>query len=195
MKKIGILGGTFDPPHLGHLLIAEEVRSQLALDEIWFMPSYIPPHKTRDDLSSSVERKTMVELAIKDNGYFSLSTLEIERKGRSYTIDTMKQLKAKYEDVAFYFIIGGDMIEQLHTWVEIEYLLGLVTFVGLKRPQFDHNTPYKNQIIEVDVPQVDISSSLIRQRVSRGESIRYLVPDPVGTFIRERGLYGEGKST
>ncbi|WP_078552748.1 nicotinate-nucleotide adenylyltransferase [Bacillus alkalicellulosilyticus] len=189
MKRIGILGGTFDPPHYGHLLIAEEVRKELTLDEVWFMPSHIPPHKIRNDLSSSEDREKMVTLAIEDNQHFILSTIELERKGRSFTIDTMRQLTKDHPTASFYFIVGGDMVDQLDNWVEIEQLLTLVTFVGLRRPKYNSDSPYKKNIIEIDVPQLDISSSLIRERKRDGKNIKYLIPESVRKYICERGLY------
>lgn len=195
MKKIGILGGTFDPPHIGHLLIGQEVLEHFLLDEIWFMPVNIPPHKKQKSATTSKERKDMVELAILDNNHFLLSTLELDRDGPSYTIDTLRQLKQDYPTNHFYFIIGGDMLEQLPNWYQINELLQLVTFIGLRRPGFQFSNPVHEQIILMDVPQVDISSSLIRKRIAAGKSVRYLIPESVRIYIMERGLYEQGRST
>ncbi len=189
-KKIGILGGTFDPPHFGHLLIAQEALIQCELDEIWFVPAQIPPHKERADLSSSKDRKKMVCLAIEDNPSFILSTVELEREGPSYTVDTMRELTSRHNDCQFFFIIGGDMIDYLPQWTAIDELLQLVTFIGIKRPGFPSNSPYPHNMIEIEAPQLDISSSDIRSRVLDGENIRYLMPDAVCYYIKERGLYG-----
>ncbi|WP_096201339.1 nicotinate-nucleotide adenylyltransferase [Bacillus sp. FJAT-45350] len=190
-KKIGILGGTFDPPHYGHLLIAEEAMCQCELDEIWFIPSQVPPHKEREDLTLSEDRMKMVELAIYENDNFFLSTVELEREGRSYTVDTMRLLTEQYPTYQFYFIIGGDMIDFLPKWESINELIQLVTFIGVKRPGYPSESPYPKHVIEIEAPQVDISSSDIRERVAEGKNIRYLLPDNVRVYIEERGLYGQ----
>src|SRR5690625_178954 len=118
MRKIGILGGTFDPPHLGHLIIAEQVRSALDLEEIWFMPSNEPPHKSRAKTNVN-HRLAMLKLAIEDNDAFKVNTIELARKGKSYTIDTMKLLIKNHPHTEFYFIIGADMVEYLPHWAKI----------------------------------------------------------------------------
>nr|WP_209122963.1 nicotinate-nucleotide adenylyltransferase [Alkalihalobacillus sp. BA299] len=194
MRKIGILGGTFDPPHIGHLLIAQEVLEQCKLDEIWFMPANIPPHKKTDDVSSVNDRIKMVTKAIEGAERFVVSTVELERKGPSYTVDTLKDLKIKLPDVDFYFIIGADMIEQLHTWERIDELFEYVTFVGLQRPGYSQLSRYEGKMKLLTIPQVDISSSCIRERLKEGRSIRYLVPEAVRLFIEERELYGTSAS-
>lgn len=189
MKKIGILGGTFDPPHVGHLIIAEQVRVVCELDEVWFMPNQIPPHKQSDNVISNEHRVEMVKRSIENNPYFHLSLVECKRKNVSYTYDTMKILTSNYPNVSFYFIIGGDMVEYLPKWYRIGDLLNIVTFIGVKRPGFKINNRYKNRVVEVEVAQVDISSSLIRQYVKEGKSIRYLVTEKVCEYIEEMGLY------
>ncbi|WP_216828994.1 nicotinate-nucleotide adenylyltransferase [Alkalihalobacterium elongatum] len=194
MRKIGILGGTFDPPHIGHLLIAQEVLEQCKLDEIWFMPANIPPHKKTNDVSSINDRIEMVTKAIEGKEQFILSTVELERNGPSYTVDTLKELKTKLPDVEFYFIIGGDMIEQLHTWERIDELFEYVTFVGLQRPGYSQPTMYEDKMKLLTIPQVDISSTDIRERLKKGRSIRYFVPEQVRHFIEERELYGTSAS-
>ncbi|MFV8826752.1 nicotinate-nucleotide adenylyltransferase [Alkalihalobacterium sp. APHAB7] len=194
MRKIGILGGTFDPPHIGHLLIAQEVLEQCKLDELWFMPANIPPHKKNDDVSSVTDRIEMVTKAIEGVEQFIVSTVELERKGPSYTVDTLKELKMRLPDVEFYFIIGGDMIEQLHTWERIDELFEYVTFVGLQRPGYSHSSKYEEKLKLLTIPQVDISSSDIRDRLKDGRSIRYFVPEQVRQFIEERKLYGTSTS-
>lgn len=194
VRKIGILGGTFDPPHIGHLLIAQEVLEQCKLDEIWFMPANIPPHKKNDEVSSVTDRIEMVTKAIEGVEQFTVSTVELERNGPSYTVDTLKELKMKLPDVEFYFIIGGDMIEQLHTWERIDELFEYVTFVGLQRPGYSQSSKYAEKLQLLTIPQVDISSSDIRERLKEGRSIRYFVPEQVRQFIEERQLYGTSAS-
>jgi len=188
LLHIGIFGGTFDPPHNGHLLIANEVLIELRLDEIWFMPNNIPPHKEQGSNTTNEQRIDMLKLAIKDQPAFRLQTIELEREGPSYTYETMKILTEKYGDIRFYFIIGGDMVEYLPKWHHIEELLEIVSFVGVKRPGFSIHTPYP--IISVDVPQIDVSSSMLRKRIAKEIDTRYLLPESVRQYIKENKLYG-----
>lgn len=187
MKKVGIIGGTFDPPHLGHLLIANDVRQKLSLDEIWFMPNHIPPHKQNKSLTPTAIRVGMLEAAVETNSSFRVEAIELQREGPSYTYDTMLLLTEKYPDTRFYFIIGADMVEYLPKWNNIEQLLKLVTFVGVKRPGYTFESVYP--VIEVETPQMDISSTLIRKRVQEGWTSQYLVPDQVKEIIEEKRLY------
>lgn len=186
MKRIGILGGTFDPPHIGHLLIAEAVRDALLLDKIWFIPTYSPPHKNKR-VTSAKHRVHMLELAISNHPDFEINTIEIKRSGTSFTFDTMQDLKNKYADQDFYFIIGGDMVEHLPKWYKIDDLLNLVSFVGVNRPGFTVDSPYP--LIHVEVPAIDISSTTIRERLASNKTITYLLPKLVYDYIKEHGLY------
>lgn len=186
-RKIGILGGTFDPPHLGHLIIANEALDQLGLDEVKFMPNYEPPHKERHSGTTIDDRLTMLERAINGHPDFSLETIELYQAGRSYTFHTMKALKEKNPDVDYYFIIGADMVEYLPHWYKIDELVKLVQFVGTNRPTYRLKSPYPVSFIKV--PMIDISSSMIRDRVKQGNSIKYLIPDPVIRYIEENHLY------
>lgn len=191
MRKIGIFGGTFDPPHIGHFIIAEEVCEQCDLDEVWFMPVNIPPHKQRIDLTPADKRIKMLELGIKDHNKFSICSLEVNREGKSYTVDTMKQLRQQFPNDKFYFIIGGDMVGNLHEWHEIDKLMELVTFIGTKRPgHLEISKVAEDEMIFVTVPQLEISSSMIRERIAHNKSINYYVPDKVGEYIKENQLYG-----
>lgn len=188
MKKIGILGGTFNPPHIGHLIMANEAYHALHLDEVRFMPNSIAPHKKIEGDPSTLERRKMVEITIAPYPQFKLETIELERGGVSYTYDTMIALCEKEPNSEFYFIIGGDMIDSLHTWHNIDKLIQLVHFVGLKRPGTLSKTKY--DITMIEAPQIDISSSLIRKRLKTGETLKFLLPDEVESFIRKEGLYG-----
>lgn len=188
MKKVGILGGTFDPPHYGHLLIANEVLSTLHLDEIWFMPNQEPPHKKKSKSIKNEDRLQMLELAISGNDSFRVETIELDRQGPSYTVDTMKMINAQYSDHQFFFIIGADMIEYLPKWHKIEELINLVQFVGVERPEYNSRTEYP--VLYVDVPAIDVSSSMIRDRVKSRQTVRYLLPDSVIQYIEEKHLYG-----
>jgi nicotinate-nucleotide adenylyltransferase len=188
MKKVGILGGTFDPPHYGHLLIANEVLSELNLDEVWFMPNQEPPHKRKSESVENEDRLQMLKLAVQGNTHFKIEKIELQRTGPSFTVDTMKILNERYTNHQFFFIIGADMIEYLPKWHKIDELINLVQFVGVERPKYSHQTNYP--IIYVDVPAFDVSSSVIRERLKKGQTVRYLLPDPVIHFIGEKHLYG-----
>lgn len=188
MKKVGILGGTFNPPHIGHCIIANEVLHALSLDEVRLMPNAIPPHKQLQHGVSDAERKEMVRIAIESEQALKLETYELEQGGVSYSYDTMKALCAKEPDVKFYFIIGGDSVASLHTWYKIEELVRLVQFVGVKRPGFEATSKY--DVVMIDIPEINLSSSLIRERLKSNSTVRYLVPGSVEGFIRKEGLYG-----
>ncbi|WP_077327100.1 nicotinate-nucleotide adenylyltransferase [Virgibacillus siamensis] len=186
MKRIGILGGTFDPPHLGHLIIAEEVRLAMQLEEVWLMPSYEPPHKEKAS-SDGMDRVAMLKRAIDGNPSFLLTAIEMQRLGKSYTFDTMKIITSEYPDADFYFIIGADMVEYLPHWQNIDQLMDLVKFVGVKRNGHQLETEYPLET--VDVPLIDISSTMIRNRIADKNSIKYLVPEAVEVYIKENHLY------
>ncbi|WP_174730261.1 nicotinate-nucleotide adenylyltransferase [Mesobacillus harenae] len=188
MKKIGVLGGTFNPPHYGHLLIANEVLHAFQLDEIWFMPNQEPPHKQKALDVSNDDRIEMLNRALETNPDFKLITTELERKGASYTYDTIKILKGRYPEHKFYFIIGADMIEYLPKWYKIEQLLELIEFIGVDRPAYTTKSDF--DIHYVQTPMMEVSSSMIRDRVSEGNPIRYLLPEEVRNYIEEKGLYG-----
>ncbi|RFU71655.1 nicotinate-nucleotide adenylyltransferase [Peribacillus saganii] len=188
MKKAAILGGTFNPPHIGHLLIGNEVLHSLQLDEVRFMPNHIPPHKAQPLDVSDDDRVRMLELSIEGNSCFTIEKVELEREGPSYTYDSIKMLRKIEPDTEFYFIIGADMIEYLPKWHRIDELMELIQFVGVKRPQYMEHTDYP--IIMVDSPQLLLSSSLIRERIKDGVTIRYLVTEKVRNYIEEKKLYG-----
>lgn len=186
-QKVGLLGGTFDPPHYGHLLIANEVLHHLSLDCIEFMPNKIPPHKENNSGTTAQQRLDMIQLAIKDHPHFFIETIELEREGKSYTIDTMGELLKKYPNKEYYFIIGADMVEYLPHWHRIDELVEIVQFVGVKRPHYEVKSPYP--ILEVDVPELEISSSMIRNRIRKKQPIKYLLPDECIQYIKEHRLY------
>lgn len=186
-KQVGILGGTFDPPHLGHLMMAEQVRAQLGLEKILFLPDATPPHVDQKFPEAADHRLAMVKLAIANNPLFELDLTDINAGGISYTYNTMLRMKEAHPDTDYYFIIGGDMVAYLHKWYRIDDLLKLVTFVGVKRPGYPVTSKYP--VLFVDAPTIDLSSTLIRQKVAQGCSIKYLVPDTVADYIYEKGLY------
>lgn len=186
-KQVGLLGGNFNPIHLAHLMIAEQVGMKMGLDEVHLLPSYLPPHIDEKKTIDSKHRLAMVKLAIEDNSFLTVDTRELARKGKSYTIDTMLELTAEHPDTQYYFIIGGDEVAYLPKWHRIDELIQLVQFVGVKRAGFTPDSSYP--IIWVDVPEIHLSSSYIRQQVKQGCSIRYLVPEKVREYIAEEGLY------
>lgn len=186
-KQVGLLGGNFNPVHTGHLVVAQTVLDTLGLDRVDFLPSFLPPHVDEKKTISASHRLKMLELALADNPNFGIETTEIKRKGKSYTIDTMKELQQNHPENEYFFIIGGDMVDYLPKWKQIEELLTLVRFVGVKRPDAISQTSYP--MIYVDVPQLAISSSLIRQKVRLHQSPRYLLPENVLHYIEEKGLY------
>jgi nicotinate-nucleotide adenylyltransferase len=215
--KIGILGGTFNPIHYGHLAAAEEVRDRLKLDRILFIPSYLPPHKLEEDVPSAAERMEMVRLAISGNDHFEPSDLEIKRGGTSYTIDTIKTLRQTYADAELFFITGLDTFLEIQTWHDWETLLTLCCFVVLSRPGYcfadmmkiDFMRSAEKELTALDrgamrhavigagaftvvletVPLYDISSTGIRERVKEGRSIKYHLPEAVEIYIMKQRLY------
>lgn len=200
--KIGIMGGTFDPIHIGHLATAEAVRIEYELDKVIFIPSANPPHKDNQQVSEAMHRYIMTIMATYSNKYFSVSSLEMDRAGLSYTIDTMRDLKVQYGDAAeLYFITGADAIQELPTWDRIEELLTLCHFIAATRPgclpSVDNIKEYfgklgQEKIHRLNTPELEISSTEIRRRVRVGESIKYIVPESVENYIYKEGLYRNG---
>lgn len=188
-RRIGIYGGTFNPIHIGHLIIANTVLNELNLDEIWFMPDNIPPHKNKKVAIDPRHRLQMLQRAVFDNPRFKIETLELERGGVSYTFDTMMSLKMLCPQDEFYFIIGGDMVKDLPNWYRIDDLMKIVNFVGVRRLGIDVETKYP--ITWIDGPAFDFNSSMIRDRIYHHKSVRYLVPDAVLEYIKREGLYLE----
>ncbi len=195
MKKVGIFGGTFDPIHIGHMIAADQALFYADLDEIWFMPAQIPPHKRNSNITHAIHRLEMLKRVVKLDNRYKLCTIELERSGPSYTLDTMKELQKKFHEYSFSFIIGGDMIEYLPKWYGIEELVQLVQFIGLKRPGF-HHFPKNDEgelvykfVKMIPMPQLEVSSSLIREWIKNGRSIRYIVDDSVEEYIKEQRLY------
>lgn len=188
--RIGILGGTFNPPHLGHLLMAEQVGHQLDLDEVWFMPTASPPHAIEKRTIAAQHRVQMVQKAIAGNPLFKLQPYEVNNGGLNYTIDTMRYFIEQYPETEFYFIIGGDSANDLETWKEIDELVKIVQLVGVRRIDYPY---YKGRfpILWVDSPMVHMSSTDIRLRVYLEQSIRYQVPEAVEAYIYKHQLYRE----
>jgi nicotinate-nucleotide adenylyltransferase len=216
-QKIGVLGGTFNPIHYGHLAAAEEIRDRLKLDRVLFIPVYLPPHKQEEGMLSAVQRLEMVRLATAGNPHFKISDIEVKREGMSYTIDTIEALRAANPGAEFYFITGLDSFLEIQTWKDWEKLLSLCCFVVLSRPGYKFKDLLKigfmkqakkeidtldrgvetHVLIEGDgirvclelVPFYDISSTDIRKRTHEARTIKYHLPETVENYIIENKLY------
>ncbi|MEW6007502.1 MAG: nicotinate-nucleotide adenylyltransferase [bacterium] len=191
--KIGIMGGVFDPIHFGHLQAAEIVKEELALERVLFVPSGIPPHKPKP-IASKEDRLKMLKFSLKNNKQFIPVDLEIKKSGHSYTIDTIREIKAIYGDENdYYFIIGSDTLPELCKWKDIEKLFGMIKFVAVTREGFkirrEKREERRENIILLMFPTLAVSSSFIRERIKKGLSIKYLLPDDVERYIQEKGLY------
>ena len=194
MKKIGLLGGTFDPIHNGHLIIAEFLYDELSLDEIWFIPTKLHALKENEGISSPDIRRVMLELAISSNQKFKCLDVELTRPGKSYTVDTIDLLLNKYKSLnpKFYFFIGMDNVNELPHWKNPELITKKCQLVAFGRPGFKPSNGVKNSLPHIQfipVPLLEISSTIIRERVAADKSIRYLVPESVLHYIKENQLY------
>jgi nicotinate-nucleotide adenylyltransferase len=190
------MGGTFDPTHHGHLLTAEEARWQFELDEVVFVPTGRPWMKEDREVSPAQDRYLMVVIATSANPRFSVSRLEIEREGPTYTVDTLRSLRDQYaEDVELFFITGADAMLEIFQWKDPEEAFALAHFIAATRPGYDlaafeRGAPTEHPKVTVmPIPALAISSSDIRERVRKGQPIRYLVPEGVQTYIEKAGLY------
>ena len=198
-RKIGILGGTFNPIHIGHLIIAQDAMEQFGLDCVKFIPSATPPHKKYEGNATAAQRLAMVRLAIRGNARFEADDIEIRRGGTSYSVDTLTSLRRRDPQAQFYFIIGADSLQELHRWREVGRLVRLCTFVIVVRPGFEPRRVVDPKLDAATRRRLrqhvlrghacDIASRDIRARVARSESIRYLVPDAVLQYINRHKLY------
>ncbi len=201
MRKIGIMGGTFDPVHYGHLMTAGEARWRFGLSVVVFVPNRHPPHKEPHDVSDPEHRYLMTFLATATNPHFAVSRIEVDRPGPSYTIDTVRELRRLMPEDELFYITGADALEQIlrGEWRETEQLLGLCQFIGANRPgyhldpeQWSSNhrlRPYLDNVHTMEIPAMAISSTDIRARVREGRPITYLAPEPVEGYIAKHGLY------
>ncbi len=199
-KKIGIMGGTFDPIHNAHLALGGCTLKQLGLDEIWFMPAKDPYFKKKKNVTPSAIRSEMTELAVRDIDGFSMSYFELEREGETYTAETLEKLHEIYPDIHFYFIVGSDSMYQIDTWWRPETIMRLATLVVAEREYPDRQRSFRDQVqylkvrfdadIRIlDFEEMDISSTMIRDMVKRGQDISDLVPEQVAAYIAEHNLY------
>ncbi|GBF31965.1 nicotinate-nucleotide adenylyltransferase [Desulfocucumis palustris] len=198
-SKIGIMGGTFDPIHYGHLVAAEGARHHFSLDKVIFVPAARPPHKTDRTISDPGHRLKMTSLAVASNPHFEVSDLEVERQGLSYTIDTVRTVAGTYGGAKIYFITGADAVLEILTWHRVDELLKLAVFIAATRPGYrlealagrlkDIIHSVRGCIATMEVPALAISSTDIRRRVNEGRPIKYLLPEPVEEYIISRRLY------
>ena len=199
--RLGILGGSFDPVHFGHLLLAETCREQCRLDQIWFVPAATAPHKQRQSSSPAKHRLTMLELALAGNPAMVVSALEIDRGGVSYTVDTLQELHRREPAAELFLLMGADSLSDLPTWYQAEKICQLAVPVVARRPGAaapdlsvlnDLVSPGRIEQIrdsQVESPLIDLGSTEIRERVAAGRSIRYRVPRAVEKYIETNGLY------
>ena len=194
MRKIGLFGGTFDPIHNGHLIISEYLREELKLDEVWFIPTRIHALKKNENISPPEVRLAMLELAIAKNGFFKSTAIELQNPEISYTIDTLERLSQLHSAInpRFYFFLGMDNINELPLWKKPDEILAKCQVIAFGRPGFqptEEVRPFLSRIQFIHVPLLEISSTLIRNRVREGKSIRYLAPDSVMQYIKKNQIY------
>lgn len=198
--RIGIFGGSFDPVHTGHLILAEQVREQAELDEVWFVPSAVAPHKLEGPRGTARQRREMLEIATAGHPAFRISTMELDRGGTSYTVDTLRQIRTERPEDGIFLLIGGDSLRDLPTWREPGAICELAMPLVYARPgshvDFGVLRPFVNAgrleaiaAHAIHARQIDISSTDLRERIRSGRSIRYLVPRGVEAYIRQAGLY------
>ena len=199
MKKVGIMGGTFNPIHNAHLILAQEAFDQFGLDKVLFMPTKNPPHKRNDDIASDEHRINMIVEAIKDNKNFELSTLEMDREGITYTVETLRILHQLEKDTQYYFIIGGDSLMNITSWKEPDAIFAMSTIVACARNGYrkeeivdrlnELEMKYQTTILRLNIPIIEISSRFIREKCKLNQTIRYYVPETVFSYIKNHGLY------
>ncbi|NBI05714.1 nicotinate-nucleotide adenylyltransferase [Senegalia massiliensis] len=199
IKKIGVMGGTFNPIHIGHLMIAEQSRKKFNLDKVIFIPTGSPPHKDERKLANSLDRYIMTILATSNNNNFIVSDIETNRDGTSYTVDTLELLSKKYNDSELFFITGADSILDIENWRDTDRLLNICTFIAATRPGYNVDNvmdeikkleeKYNKKISYLTIAPIDISSTQIRKRIFKNETIKYMTPDPVINYIYNKNLY------
>jgi len=189
---IGLFGGSFNPPHVAHLIVAEVARDQFGFDQIWWIPNATPPHKPDEELAGVDHRVEMTRRAVVDNPGFRLCNIEVERSGVSYTVETVRTLQEQYPDTDFGLLIGSDSLDHFAEWHRPDEIAERVPLVVYKRPGVIDTVPeprFASQVRFVAAPVMEVSGTEIRSRCRAGRSIRYLVPEPVRTYIEEHGLY------
>lgn len=194
-ERVGVMGGTFDPIHLGHLFIAETARCAAELDRVLFVPAHVPPHKSDADIALPEDRLFMVSAAIRSNAHFELSEIELRRSGKSYTVDTLAEIKGIMPRADLFFITGYDSLIDIMSWHEPYEIARTAKLISISRHGYDRDRlnglpdEIRRSVMIFDAPHLDISSTDIRSRVREGRSIRYLVPDEVADYIEKKRLY------
>lgn len=201
MKKIGIMGGTFNPVHTGHLILAETAREEFGLDEILFVPNYVSYFKRNESVLEGTERMKLLALAIEGNPYFSVSAIEMERRGYTYTYETLQELKQKNPEHVYYFILGADSLFDMEQWKCPELIFKNAMILaavrtGYTKEELEHQIvylqhKYHGNIYQVSIPEIEISSTDIRNRIREGKSVRYRLPEAVRNYIEQHQLYRE----
>ncbi len=193
-RRIGFLGGTFDPIHSGHLILAEQLLEKFQLEKVIFIPAATPPHKENQAISYARHRLEMTKMAIEDNPLFEVSDIELKRKGKSYTVDTIEELKKKYPDADLFLLAGSDVLTELDTWKDPDRIFQETKVVIGIRPGYDKidlDNRFFAKSITVEMSGLHVSSTQIRHRIKEGRSIKYLVPSKVEEYIKAKGLYKE----
>jgi len=190
--RVGVFGGTFDPVHIGHLIVAGEAAEALALDRVLWIPSADPPHKRGAVMTPARVRADMVRAAVADDPRFEVDELELEREGPSYTVDTLRALGERWPDAELVLLIGADCLRDMHEWRDPEGIARLARPVVLTRPGVDAPGEPVIRAETLEVSRIEISATALRARVREGRSLRYYVPDPVRRIIAREGLYGRG---
>jgi nicotinate-nucleotide adenylyltransferase len=185
--RIGVFGGTFDPPHIGHLVVAQEVHHQLGLDLVLWVPAAVPPHKRDQHITPAPVRLEMVAAAIADDDRFQLCDLEVRREGPSYTVDTLRELRETHPGDELFLILGADQLGELATWREPDEVRRLAALVGFARA--GDPAPEVEGAVVVEVPRIDVSSTEVRRRTAAGQPITHLVPPGAEAVIRREPLY------
>lgn len=204
-KRVGIMGGTFDPIHYGHLVAAEAARDSFGLDQVLFVPAARPPHKDPAKVTGAEHRYVMTVLATISNPDFRTSALELNREGPSYAVDTLKEVRSRYgADCRLFFVTGVDAVMEITTWKNLDELLSLADFIAATRPGYPDSQfelflgrlppEWQNRFHRLEVPLLAISSSDIRERIRTGRPIKYLLPEGVETYIYHHNLYREGET-
>lgn len=191
--RIGLFGGTFDPIHLGHLVLAEQCREQLALDEVWFIPAGTPPHKPAVGRTPGQQRLTMVQLAITGHPAFHVTDLELQRTGPSFTVETLAEVRSLRPQAQLWWLLGADMLHDFSNWREPERIITMARLGAVNRGGVVTGCPdrWAVHVDAVTIPALAIAARDLRHRVAQGQSIRYLVPRAVEEFVHEHGLYRE----
>jgi len=197
IAKLGVLGGTFDPPHYGHLTLAETARVQLRLDRVLFVPAGQPPHKPGRPITPAHHRVAMVEAAIADNRAFALSRVDLDRAGPHYTVEMLALLRREYSEAELFFLMGGDSLAEFLTWRDPAGIVRQARLAVMQRPGWEADLEMleravpgvRERLVWLDVPYLHVAASDLRRRIREGLPLRYLVPPPVEAYIREHRLY------